>query len=224
MFALVTGTSSGLGQEIAYYLLDEGYTVFGASRSGSEIEHGNFVDIVCDIGIEQEVENLFNTINETTDQLDLIINNAGICYISPLVETSSKEFLEQIQTNTLGTFHILKHALNFIIENQTHIVTITSTAGKYGYQNASGYSASKFALHGLIDSLRKEWKELGVRFSTLCPGAIDTPFWEKIDINLNPDKSLNLDEFMYVFQMVVNSPVSMQFPEITFLHKNGVLV
>ena len=123
----------------------------------------------------------------------------------------------------MGAFHILKHASEFLIEDCSHIVTISSIASKKGLANISAYSASKFALNGMIESLRKEWEHLGVRFSTLLPGAILTPLWDENDTDLPKDQMLAIEDFMHVFQMVVNSPRHMQFPEISFLHKKGVI-
>lgn len=223
LFALITGTSSGLGYEMAQYLLEEGYSVIGVSRSGTDLNHPNFIDILCDIREEGAVEEMYELIAGHTDSLHLIILNAGIFEMSPLVETSTKEFNDHLSTNVVGAFHILKHAIDFLVEDLTHIVTISSIASKKGLANISAYSASKFALNGMIESLREEWEHLGVRFTTLMPGAILTPIWDESEEDLPRDQMMTINDFMHVFQMVVNSPSHMQFPEITFLHKRGLL-
>jgi NAD(P)-dependent dehydrogenase (short-subunit alcohol dehydrogenase family) len=143
--------------------------------------------------------------------------------MSPLIETSTKEFSDHLMTNVVGAFHILKHASDFLVEDETHIVTISSIASKKGLANISAYSASKFALNGMIESLREEWEHLNVRFSTLMPGAVLTPLWDESEEDLPRDQMLSLHDFMHVFQMVVNSPACMQFPELVFLHKKGIL-
>lgn len=222
MFILITGTSSGLGYEMATMLLEQGHTVIGVSRSGTEINSDNFIDIVCDIRQEESVEEMYELISDHTDKLDVIVLNAGIFEMSPLNETSSKEFRNQLDTNVVGAFHILKHAESFIDEEDAHIITISSLASKNGLSNMSAYSASKFALNGMIDSLRSEWAHLNVRFSTLLPGAIATPIWEDIKGEFPKDQMLTIEEFLHVFNMVVNSPRNLQFPEITFLHRDGM--
>lgn len=222
-YALITGTSSGLGYEMASFLLEEGYTVIGISRSGTDIDHPDFIDIICDIRDEAAVEEMYELVSENTDVLHLIVLNAGIFEMAPLIETSTNEFNDHLSTNVTGAFHILKHALDFIIEDETHIVTVSSIAAKKGLANISAYSASKFALNGLIESVRDEWEHLGVRFTTLMPGAIITPIWDAEDENLPKDQMLTIEDFMHVFQMVVTSPSHIQFPEITFLHKRGML-
>ncbi len=222
-FALITGTSSGLGYEMAQYLLEEGYNVIGVSRRGTSLDHPNFIDILCDIKEEAAVEEMYELIAGHTDSLSLIVLNAGIFEMSPIVETSTKEFSDHLATNVTGSFHILKHASDFLIEDLTHVVVISSIAAKKGLANISAYSASKFALNGMIESVREEWEHLGIRFSTLMPGAIYTPLWDEENEDLPRDEMLSMGDFMHVFQMIVTSPVYMQFPEITFLHKKGLL-
>ncbi len=221
-YALVTGCSSGLGFEMVNWLLDEDYVVFGVSRSGLDINNGNYIDIVCDIRDENEVRDMVEMVNQNTYGLHLIVNNAGIFEMASLKETSSESFLDHLQTNVQGPFHVLKSLEDFLIENETHIVTISSIAAKKGFPNVSAYCASKFALNGLVQSIREEWKKLGVRFSTLEPGAIDTPLWDGVE-DFDREDMMTIEDFMHVFSMVVDSPSTMQFPEISFMHRAGVL-
>lgn len=221
-YALITGTSSGLGFEMAQFLLEEGYTVIGVSRRGTTLDHPQFIDILCDIKDEAAVEEMYELIANHTEELHLIVLNAGIFEMSPLIETSTKEFSDHLITNVVGAFHILKHSNDFLVEDETHIVTVSSIASKKGLANISAYSASKFALNGMIESLREEWAHLGIRFSTLMPGAIATPIWDEGDMDLPRDQMMGVDDFMHVFQMVTRSPKHVQFPEIAFLHKKGL--
>ncbi len=221
--ALVTGSSSGLGLEITKSLIESGYTVFGGSRSGTEFEHENFYDVELDITSEESVEEFFETVREYTTKLDLIVNNAGICEMSPLSETTLEQFESHLATNTIGPFLLFKHIESFLIKNETHIISILSTAAQYGYPNVSAYNASKFGQLGLIESLKKEWVEHKIRFTNLLPGAIDTPLWDKMGSKFSRSKMLGISDFMSVFQFVVNAPSTIQFPELTFLHREGFL-
>ena len=153
-----------------------------------------------------------------------MVNNAGVCIMDPVDESSTKDFSNQLETNVLGTFHILKHLSPFLIENETHIVTISSIAANHGYPNVGAYCSSKFAVKGLIESCKKEWKEQGIRFSSLVPGAINTPLWDKLEVNWDRDKMLSVEDFLHVFEMVIKSPKCVQFPELVFLHKEGILI
>ena len=89
---------------MAQFLLDEGLSVIGVSRRGTALDHPNFIDIICDIREEGAVEEMYELIAGHTDSLNLIVLNAGIFEMSPLVETSTKEFNDH--------FGILKDKLN----------------------------------------------------------------------------------------------------------------
>lgn len=222
-YALVTGSSSGLGFEMCQYLLDSGYMVFGASRSGTDIDHENFVDLDVDITKEEAVQEMYDEIGKDTYGLHVIVNNAGIYEMGSVLETESEVFSEHLLTNILGPFHILKYGHDFVIEDTTHVINLSSIAGKRGFENTSAYCASKFGLNGLIESCREEWKPLGVRFTTLAPGAIDTPLWDSLSDELDREKMLDPEDFLHVFEMVIKSPSNMQFPDITFMHKSGYI-
>ncbi len=221
--AIVTGSSSGLGLEITKSLIYSGYTVFGGSRSGTDLEHENFYDVELDITSEESVEEFFETVREFTSDVHLVINNAGICEMSPLVEMSMEAFELHLATNTVGPFLLFKNLESFLIPGETHIISILSTASQYGYPNVSAYNASKFGQLGIIQSLKKEWKDHKLRFTNLFPGAIDTPLWDKMGPKFGRDKMLKTSDFMSVFNFIVHAPSTIQFPEITFLHRDGYL-
>lgn len=222
-FALVTGSSSGLGIEITKSLLYSGYTVFGGSRSGTELEHEDFYDVELDITDSDSVEEFFETVREFTDKIHLVVNNAGICEMASVAEMEEEAFERQLATNTIGPFLLFKNLESMLLNGETHIVSILSTAAQYGYPNVSAYNASKFGQLGLIESLKKEWKDYKVRFTNLFPGAIDTPLWDKMGTKFSRDKMLSANDFMSVFNFIVQAPPSIQFPEVTFLHKEGYL-
>lgn len=222
-FAIVTGSSSGLGLEITKSLLYSGYTVFGGSRSGTDIEHEKFYDVELDLTSEESVEEFYETVREFTDVVHLFVNNAGICEMAPVSDMSTEVFERHLATNTVGPFLLFQGLESFIIKGETHIISILSTAAQYGYPNVSAYNASKFGQLGLIESLKKEWKDHKLRFTNLFPGAIDTPLWDKMGTKFSRDKMLKSSDFMSVFNFVVHAPSNIQFPEITFLHREGFL-
>ena len=221
--ALITGSSSGLGLEITKFLIDSGYTVFGGSRSGTDFEHENFFDVELDITSEESVEEFFDTIREYTPAIHLVVNNAGICDMASIADTTLEQFEAHLATNTTGPFLLFKNLESFLIKNETHIISVLSTAAQYGYPNVSAYTASKFGQLGLLESVKKEWKEHKVRFTNLLPGAIDTPLWDKMGSKFSRDKMLKTSDFMSVFQFVVMAPSTIQFPELTFLHREGFI-
>lgn len=221
--AIVTGSSSGLGLEITQSLLYSGYTVFGGSRSGTDIEHENFYDVELDISSPESVEEFYETVREFTAEIHLVVNNAGICEMAPVAGMSVESFEQHLAINTVGPFLLFQGLETFLVKNQTHIVSILSTAAHYGYPNVSAYNASKFGQLGLIESLKKEWKDHKVRFTNLFPGAIDTPLWDKMGSKFSREKMLKAVDFMSVFNFVIHASPTIQFPEITFLHREGFL-
>lgn len=219
-FALVIGSSSGIGLEIANYLLEEGHVVFGASRGGSPINHENYSDLECDVRDEDSVIALFDAIAEEAEGLHLVVNCAGVFDVAPLIETESEVFIDNLHTHVLGAFHVLKFLHPMIINGETHVIHLNSLAAKRGYAGLSAFSASKFALTGLLQSVREEWRTLGVRFSTLVPSAVDTPMWDEVD-EVERDQMIDIDEFLHVFDMVVKAPTHLEFPELVVAHKTG---
>lgn len=221
--AIVTGSSSGLGLEITKSLLGNGFSVFGGSRSGTDLEHDDFFDAELDVTSEESIEEFFETVKEYTDKIQLVVNNAGICEMSPLSDTTLEQFENHLATNTIGPFLLFRNLEPFLIKNSTHIISILSTAAHYGYPNVSAYNASKFGQLGLLESLKKEWKDHKIKFTNLFPGAIDTPLWDKMGTKFSRDKMLSVEEFMSVFNYVVNAPNAIQFHDLTFLHREGFL-
>jgi NAD(P)-dependent dehydrogenase (short-subunit alcohol dehydrogenase family) len=219
-YAIVTGVSSGVGEAMALSLLEKGFTVFGASRSGSEIEHESYIDIECDLRHEDAVENFFRVVEEETEEIDILVNNAGICLKNDLGETSASDFQNQIETNLMGTFYFLKHFESFIVEDESHVITILSNIVNQSFSGMSAYAASKHGIVGLIDSCKIEWEKYNVKFTSLYPGAIDTPLWEVLDPSFPKDKMLTTEEFIHVFDMVLTSSHNIQFPEIHFKNRS----
>lgn len=222
-WAIVTGSSSGLGLAITKYLLEEGYSVAGGSRSGTEIEHPNFYDMELDVTQEEAVSEFYETLAPLTKKIDLFVNNAGICDFLPLSETSVGHFQDHWATNTLGPMMMLKALYPYLVKNHTQIVSLLSTAAKTGFPHASSYTSSKFGELGMLESVKQEWKELGVKFTHLFSGAVDTPLWEAILKAEDKNKMMSVADFIRVFDFVVKSSDTIKIPEMTFLHKDGFL-
>ena len=215
-YAIVTGSSQGLGLAVVNYLLDENYIVFAASRSGTPVQHGNLVDIICDIRRESDVESMFEEVNQMTNEVNLVVNNAGICRIDPIDETATSDFQDHLQTNVVGVFHMLKHLKPYLIESETHVVNISSKAGIKGISNWSAYCASKFGLEGLVAACREEWKDQKIKFTNLRPGAINTGIWERLGINVPENEVMDISEFIKVLDVVLRSEKVLSFNDLSF--------
>ena len=125
---------------MATSLLERGFLVFGGSRTESPIIHDNYIDIELDLRDENSVLNFYKVISKETEVVDLLINNAGVCEMNSFSETSSREFLEHIETNLLGSFYLYKYFEPFILAEETSIFNIQSISAKNTYPNTSSYT------------------------------------------------------------------------------------
>ena len=220
--AVITGTSSGIGLEMTRSLLERGFLVFGGSRSETPIDHENFIDLELDIRKESSVINFYKEIAKETEVIDLLINNAGICEMGSFSETQTEEFVNHFSTNTLGTFYLLKYFEPFILAEESQVINVQSISAKYAYPNTASYTMSEQGKRGLLNVIEKEFKKYKVRFQNIYVGAINTELWADYE-EIEADKMLSTDDFLYVFDSIIEAPSTLQFPDITFLHKDGFL-
>jgi len=168
--ALVTGASSGIGAAIAAALAKSGYRVFGASRhpdaSSNEIE-----TIVMDVDDDASVASAVAGVMQRAGRVDAVINSAGWALMGPIEETSIAEARAQMETNFFGVLRVCLAVLPIMrAQKSGYIVNISSLAGVFGNPFSGLYSASKFALEGLSESLRFETRPFGVRVALIEPG------------------------------------------------------
>jgi 3-oxoacyl-[acyl-carrier protein] reductase len=196
---LVTGGSKGLGKEIAMKLASEGSNVIicarneeKLSRVSNEIKQtgGKCSYYVADVEKENEVISLIDNIMKKFGRIDVLINNAGYgTEVKPIEETSQEDLLKCFETNVYSIFYFLKHLVpEMKRQDQGTIINISSMAGKRGVPNLSAYSASKFAVIGLTQSVAKEVKGTGVYCISVCPGGINTEMREKAFGSEDADK------------------------------------
>lgn len=183
--AIVTGASRGIGMAIAELFAKKGMSVVINSRDEGRIRKaaqeiqkttGSFVTpIEADVRMHSDVERLVQlTLNEF-GRIDVLVNNAGVAVVKPLVETTDHEFERVIDTNLKGVFYCCKAVLpHMIAQKSGHIINISSGAGKTGFADLSVYCASKFGVIGLTQSLAKEVSHYGIKVIAICPGAVAT--------------------------------------------------
>ncbi|MCT4643309.1 MAG: SDR family oxidoreductase [Bacteriovoracaceae bacterium] len=220
--AVITGTSSGLGHQMALNLLDRGFTVYGGSRSSSEINHKNFIDIELDISNENSVRSFFKEVEKETEVVDVFINNAGICEMSLFSELNSAEFMSHMHINTMGTFYFYKYLEPFIISGESQIINVLSPSAKDTFLSNSSFCSSEAAKNSLIDVIKKEWQKYQVRFHNIYLGAVDTAIWDDYE-DIEVEKMIHIDEFNYIFNILIESPVNLVFHDITVTHKDNII-
>lgn len=128
----------------------------------------------CDVTNESACENAMQNIIANFGSIDVLINNAGITQRSAFEKTQTSVFRKVMEVNFFGALHCTKAALPALLKSQGLIIVMSSIAGFSPLYGRSGYSASKYALHGLFESLRSELKAKGVRVMMVCPGFTAT--------------------------------------------------
>jgi NAD(P)-dependent dehydrogenase (short-subunit alcohol dehydrogenase family) len=185
---LVTGASKGLGLSLVKKLLNEGHKVAATTRTvdALEKESADFLPLQVDITDEQSVNNAIERAIDTFGTIDVIVNNAGYIQFGTLEELSNEEVRRNFDTNVFGSLNVIRCIMPHFRERKSgHIINISSIAGLIGTFPSCGiYSATKFALAGLTESLSAEAKEFGVKATVVYPGYFRTGFLEKGSLSL----------------------------------------
>ena len=182
--AIITGGSRGLGKAIALALAKEGVDIAITGRNEgtlketvNELENLGVKAIysVFDVGNYEDVKNGIRTIISKQGCVDILVNNAGIAAVGSFSEMPVSVWTDIIQTNVMGMYYVTKEVLPHILKlDEGDIINISSTAGLNGNANISAYSASKFAVIGMSESLMKEVRKDNIRVSTYTPSTFES--------------------------------------------------
>lgn len=182
--AIITGAARGIGKAVAIELAKQRVHVGLIARTedslielktrlldlGIKVEYA-----VADVSNLNEVESAIAKLNETLGTADILVNNAGIGSFTKLVDSDPEEWKRIIDVNLMGTYNVTRTVLPQLIEkNAGDIINISSTNGLNGAPGSSAYSASKFAVIGLTESLAQEVRRNNIRVSALTPSTIVT--------------------------------------------------
>ena len=180
--AIITGGSRGLGKATAIAFANQGIDVAITGRNEADLKETvaelkalgvNATYATFDIGNYEEVKKGIQEIMNTFNTVDILVNNAGIAAFRSFLEMDVNQWQSIIQTNVMGMYYVTKEVLPYLIaNNQGDIFNVSSTAGLAGNPNTSAYSASKFAVIGMSESLMKEVRKNNIRVCTLTPSTI----------------------------------------------------
>ncbi len=180
---LITGASSGIGEECAVYLAHKGFRVFAAARRIDKLKDlaalgsGRITPLPMDVTDEASIAAAFKTIADEGATLYGLVNNAGASSMGPLEKLPAEEWRAVFETNVFGLAAVTRAALpQMRAAGRGRIVNIGSLTGRIASPFQGVYAASKHAVEGLSDSLRRELVPYGVKVSVVRPGAINTPF------------------------------------------------
>lgn len=187
--AIVTGGGKGIGRAICLLLAREGVDVVIVARTEKEIREtarlvekqgGRALAVKTDIRKEEEVIDMVSKAMNAFGRIDILVNNAGVAYNNYLVETSTEEYDEIMDTNVKGMFFCTKHALPHLLKRgEGRIVNMSSGAGRHGIPKLSIYCASKFAVIGFTESVAYETGG-GLQIYAVCPASVDTDMYHSL--------------------------------------------
>ncbi|MDL2227537.1 SDR family oxidoreductase [Odoribacter sp. OttesenSCG-928-L07] len=180
---IVTGASSGIGLAVVEYFAIRGSKVVLAARSIDKLNvivdrltslNCDVFAVRTDVSDEESCKNLIERTIEKYGKIDILVNNAGISMRANFNDCELKVLHELMNVNFWGTVNCTKFALPYIIETKGTIVGVISIAGYQPLPGRTGYSASKFAVRGFLDTVRIENKDLGVKVLVVAPGYVAT--------------------------------------------------
>jgi NAD(P)-dependent dehydrogenase (short-subunit alcohol dehydrogenase family) len=192
---VITGASTGIGWATAKLLLDRGFRVFGSVRKQADADRlkgefgPKFTPLLFDVTDEAAVLAAAREVRAALNGETLfgLVNNAGVAVAGPVLELAADEFRRQMDVNVIGPI-IATQAFGPLLGSDPslkgkpgRIVMMSSVAGKNGNPLMSAYSASKFAIEGLSESLRREMMLFGIDVVIIAPGAVKTPIWSKAE-------------------------------------------
>jgi len=205
--AIITGGSRGLGKATAIAFAKEGIDVAITGRNEtalketvSELEKLGVKAIYAtfDVGNYEDVKTGIKSIIDSFGSVDILVNNAGIAAFGSFMEMPVEQWSNIIQTNVMGMYYVTKEVLPYLIEqNKGDIINVSSTAGLGGNATISAYSASKFAVIGMSESLMKEVRKNNIRVCTLTPSTIASDMSVELGIanKDSEDSVLQPDDF-----------------------------
>lgn len=235
---LLTGATGGIGQHIARLLAGKGAHLALVGRNAKHLEElcneisnkgGNASFIVADFELADTPEKVVAAANEKLGGIDILINNAAVMDFIQLEDQSPQRIAQMIQTNVTAPIQLVQAVLpQYKAAGQGHFVMIGSILGSLGFPYYATYCASKFAVHGFSQALRRELVDTSIGVTYIAPRAVNTPLNDAVTLAMLAKTGGNLDEPEKVAAIVVKAieqekqEVLIGQPESFFAWLNGV--
>lgn len=189
----VTGAGRGLGRAIATAALERGDRVAATARDLASLddlvaEHGDaVVPLRLDVTDPDQAGAAVRTAAERLGRIDVVVNNAGYGLFGYVEEITPEQLREQLEVNLLGVLHVTQAALPVLrAQGSGHVVQVSSSSGVAAWPGLGGYSASKWALEGLSESLAQEVAGFGIHVTLVEPGPVDTEWRGESAVRATP--------------------------------------
>lgn len=213
---LLVGATGGIGSATARLLNDSGALVFLAGRNKNKLAE---VATACnispsntfalDISKPEAIDELKAAYFTQMNAIDILINTAGTGIIKSMDSLSKEDFLLSLHDNLYGPFLLVKAFLpEMKLLKKGLIINIPGVLGKVPMAGAAAYSASKYGLVGMMQSIREELKRTDIRITNLFLGGVDSPFWDSIDLKVQRDKMVQANEAAKAIWFLCQQPAS----------------
>lgn len=206
---VITGTSRGIGYEMALQFANEGHNVLALSRKTPKtlIEHKNITCLSVDLSLDSAIDEVENFIKNTFKKVDVLIHNAGALLLKPFEQITSQEFENIYKVNVFAVASLTRICIPYL-EKGSHVVTISSMGGIQGSMKFAGlaaYSSSKGAVITLSELLAEEYKEQGISFNVLALGSVNTEMLQEAFPGYEaPLSALEMANYIHDFALTGN--------------------
>ena len=215
---LITGTTSGLGAAIAQQYIEMEWNVIGLARSESIFNFPNYKHFQVDISNSEELKSIIDYIGLI--KLDIVVHNAALFKMKSFVETDWQDINDLFATNFMAPIVLTKLTLSMMNEN-SRIFFINSVAGLEQFENQSIYCATKHGLTGFAGVLGKELQSRNIKVTSIHPGGMNTPLWNKdvpypcgdVSKAISPIEVAKLIDFVYNSNSNIEYKTIKMFPD-----------
>lgn len=218
--AIVTGASSGIGLEIANYLIRSDYKVYGIGRdfTKSNIKSDNFIPLVCDMTNLNDLHKQISTIKKE-NEISLLVNNAGVGYFGPHEELNPQKIHEMVTVNLEAPLLLTQMLLRDLKKLKGTIINISSVTAKKSNTYGCAYGATKAGLTSFSSSLFDEVRKYGVKVVTIHPDMTKSNFYRNANFREGDtiDTYLTPEDVVDAVQMILNQREGMVLKEITLV-------
>ena len=204
---VITGSSRGIGYELARLYADAGYQVLALSRNEQPMKalgHENIHALSFDLEKDSDVDKITDFVSNHWETVDILINNAGKLINKPFEALTTADFEKVYKVNVFGVAAVTKALLPYM-KSGSHVVTVSSIGGVRGsvkFPGLAAYSSSKGAVITLSELLAEEYKEQGISFNVLALGAVQTEMLEEAFPGFKaPLSAIEMASYIYDFSL-----------------------
>jgi len=208
---IITGTSRGIGFELAQIFAKNGYQVLALSRNSTPLENLNIKNITTisiDLSKDDDLKKVTQFVSTNWKSVDILINNAGKLINKPFEKLTSSDFLEVYKVNVFGVAELTRQLIPYL-KKGSHVVNVSSIGGVQGsmkFPGLAAYSSSKGALLTLTELLAEEYKEQQIAFNALALGAVQTEMLEEAFPGYKASVSANeMADYIFNFALTGNN-------------------